>query len=183
MEPKQGLLLVAEPFMNSDYFERSVILLCEYNDEGSFGFVLNNYLDVNFEDFSEDLIKMDSKISIGGPVEVKNLFYIHTFGDKIPNSIKITDEISLGGDYDKLIELLKNTNKPETKVRFFLGYSGWEKNQLDNEIKEKSWIVVKSNLLNLIMDTKKTDLWQECLQKLGGKYVVFSQIPTNPNNN
>lgn len=183
LQPKQGLLLVAEPFMNSDYFERSVILLCEYNGEGSFGFVLNNYLDVNFEDFSEDLIKMDSKISIGGPVEVKNLYYIHTFGDQVPNSVKITDDIYLGGDYNTLIDLVKTAKNPETKVRFFLGYSGWNKDQLDDEIKEKSWIVVESNLLNLIMDTSKTNLWQECLQKLGGKYLMFSQIPINPNNN
>lgn len=183
LQPQQGYLLVAEPFMDSDYFQRSVILICDYNAEGSFGFVLNNYLDVNFEDFSEELIKIDSKISIGGPVDVKNLFYIHTLGAKIPNSIKVSDKIYIGGDYDVLIEQLKSTPNPETKVRFFLGYSGWSKNQLDDEIAEKSWIVVKSNITNLIMDTSKNNLWQECLQKLGGKYKMFSQIPVNPNNN
>ncbi len=183
LQPKQGYLLVAEPFMDSDYFKRSVILICEYNAEGSFGFVLNNYLDINFEDFSEELIKIDSRISIGGPVDVKNLFYIHTLGEKIPNSIKVSDKIFIGGDYEVLIEQLKSTPNPETKVRFFLGYSGWSKNQLDDEIAEKSWIVVKSDMTNLIMDTSKNNLWQKCLQELGGKYKMFSQIPVNPNNN
>jgi putative transcriptional regulator len=183
LQPKQGYLLVAEPFMDSDYFKRSVILICEYNTEGSFGFVLNNYLDINFEDFSEELIKIDSRISIGGPVDVKNLFYIHTLGEKIPNSIKVSDKIFIGGDYEVLIEQLKSTPNPETKVRFFLGYSGWSKNQLDDEIAEKSWIVVKSDMTNLIMDTSKNNLWQKCLQELGGKYKMFSQIPVNPNNN
>lgn len=183
LKPKQGLLLVAAPFMDSHYFQRSVIFLCEYNEDGSFGFVLNNYLDINFDDISKDLIKINSKISAGGPVDIKDLRYIHTFGDLVPNSVKITDQIHLGGDNNVLIELIKKSDLPETKVRFFLGYCGWFKNQLDEEINEKSWIVVNSSDLNLIMDTNKKDLWQECLQKLGGKYLMFSQIPTNPNNN
>jgi len=183
LQPQQGYLLVAEPFMNEDYFKRSVILICEYNEEGSFGFVLNNYLDVNFEELSEDLINIDSKISIGGPIDVKNLFYIHTFGDLVPKSTQISENLYLGGDYEKLMELLNTSLKPERHVRFFLGYSGWGKGQLDDEIKEKSWIVVEPKVQNIIMNTSKTNLWQECLQKLGGKYKMFTQIPINPHNN
>ena len=169
--------------MENDFFQRSVILICEYNTEGCFGLVLNNYLDINFTNLQEDILNINAKIAIGGPVDAKNLFYLHTFGAKIPNSEKVTEQIYLGGDYTVLMETLRSVSNPESHVRFFLGYSGWSQGQLDDEINEKSWIVVQSDMPELIMDTRKSDLWQEGLQRLGRKYTLFSQIPLNPNNN
>jgi putative transcriptional regulator len=81
----------------------------------------------------------------------------------VPNSVKIIENIYLVGDSDVLVELLKTIPNPKLKVRFFLGYSIWAKDQLDDEIRGKSWIIVKSNADKLIMDTSSNRLWQECL--------------------
>ncbi len=183
IEPKAGLLLVSEPFLDSDYFTRSVILICDHNDKGSFGFVLNNFLEEKFDGLPEPILSSDTRISIGGPVEVSNLYFIHTFGDKVPGSTKLADGIHLGGDFDSLKDNLEKSKNPDQDVRYFLGYSGWDENQLKNEIKEKSWVVCTPASKNWIMDTKKTNLWESCLKSLGGKYEMFSKFPVNPNNN
>lgn len=182
-EPKPGVFLLSEPFLDSDYFRRSVILLCEHNEEGSFGFVLNNFIEQKFDGLPDPVLATNSEISVGGPVEVSNLYFIHTFGNLVPESTELLDGIYLGGDYDTLKNLLQNHPNPEKHVRYFLGYSGWDKNQLDREIEEKSWIVCEPKNTSLIMDTKKKDLWETCLRLLGGKYKIFAQFPINPNNN
>ena len=97
LDPKKGRLLITEPFMQNDYFHRSVILLCEHNEDGSFGFVLNNYTDVKLSEF-ENMHEVegfcdDFRISIGGPVSAKNLYYIHTLGDQLPDSIHVAGNI------------------------------------------------------------------------------------------
>ncbi len=183
LEPQPGLFLVAEPFLESDYFTRSVILICDHNEKGSFGFVMNNYLEKDLQGLPEPILSSDTRISIGGPVETSNLYFIHTFGDKVPGSAELMDGIYLGGDFDALKDNLAKSANPDANVRYFLGYSGWDENQLSNEIKEKSWVVCQPKSKNWIMDTKKTDLWESCLKSLGGKYEMFSKFPINPNNN
>jgi putative transcriptional regulator len=183
LAPKQGTLLISEPFLESDYFTRSVILLCDHNEKGSFGFVLNNYLKNNFEGMPKDLQFSSNRVSIGGPVEVSNLYFIHVFGDEVPGSKELINGIYFGGDVEVLKEKLSKSIHPEKDVRYFLGYSGWDFGQLDAEIKEKSWVVCEPSNNDWIMDTSKPDLWEACLRSLGGKYQIFSNFPVNPNNN
>ena len=103
--PKKGRLLITEPFLESEYFHRAVILLCEHNEEGTFGFVLNNYVDIDLSEF-EGVPEFETKISLGGPVSVKNLYYIHTLGEKLPGSIQVKDNLYAGGDFDILKEMI-----------------------------------------------------------------------------
>lgn len=180
---EQGILLISEPFLESDYFTRSVILLCEHNHEGSFGFVLNNFLETNFEGLPKSVLESATRISIGGPVELSNLYFIHTFGEEVPGSSELINGIYLGGDFSVLKEKLTSCNNPQNRVRYFLGYSGWDQNQLDEEIREKSWIACKPGNPSWIMDTHKDDLWERCLRSLGSKYAMFINFPINPNNN
>jgi len=182
-KPKAGLFLVSEPFLDSDYFRRSVILLCEHNEKGSFGFVLNNFLEENFEGLPPFILNSNPKISIGGPVEVSNLYFIHTLGNTIAGTTSLSDGIYLGGDFDELKTELSKCENPEERVRYFLGYSGWDAGQLNDEINEKSWVVCEPQELSWIMNTRKDGLWEDCLKSLGSKFEVFTNFPINPNNN
>lgn len=181
-KPRQGSLLIAEPFTDDDYFRRSVVLLCEHNEKGSFGFVLNNYIDLDFNELSQDILSIDTPVSVGGPVDINNMYYLHTFKD-VPDSIKVTDDIYLGGDYPFLIKKLKDCEFPENHARFFLGYSGWGRMQLEEEIIGKSWAVLNGSIHGLIMDTDQNDLWKKSLGKLGHKFKLFRNFPINPNDN
>jgi len=181
--PKMGNVLISDPFLDEDYFRRSVILLCEHNEEGTFGFVLNNYLDVDLHEVDEDFPDIQARISVGGPVDTQNLFFIHSFGDKIESSVKINDELSFGGDYEQILALLKQTPSNKKKIRFFLGYSGWAKDQLKEELKENSWIVANNILSKEILDTSNEHFWNYCLEKQGERFKTISKFPINPNDN
>ena len=178
-----GSILVSEPFLSDDYFSRSVIFLCDHNEDGSFGFVLNKYVENELTDFVKDFPQTDAKVSLGGPVDTTNLFYVHALGDKIPNSIPCTKDLFIGGDFKALRELLLIDPDLVSRVRFFIGYSGWEKGQLTHELKEKSWIVLNDIPQRIILDTSNEDIWKETMENLGGKFKVMSGFPINPSDN
>lgn len=104
LKPAKGKILITEPFLDDEYFSRAVILLCEHNEEGSFGFVLNNFVDFKMNELTE-FPEIDTKISLGGPVGTKNLYFIHTAGNLLDGSILISDGIYYGGDFNQLKKL------------------------------------------------------------------------------
>ena len=181
--PKKGCLLLSEPFMADQYFERSVILLCDYDAASSFGFVLNNYININLNKLDDDFPSINTKISVGGPVDTKHLYYIHTLGEQINDSILIKNDLYLGGDFDQLKMMLKDDPSLISKVRFFLGYSGWGEDQLEDELTEKSWVAINNIESNKLMDLGIENFWQFCMNKQGDRFKIMSNFPVDPSFN
>lgn len=182
IKPERGQVLLSEPFLNDPYFKRTVILLCEHNEEGSFGFVLNNYIDVELEQIMENMPNFGGKISIGGPVRNSNLYYIHTLGDQIEDSLEILPGVFMGGNFETLRKKLFSGEVDKNQVRFFVGYSGWSPDQLQAEIKANSWFVTNVDR-ETVMDTDIEDLWKVIMKKLGKKGELISKMPEDPNLN
>ncbi len=168
--------------MDDPYFKRTVVLLCEHNEEGSFGFVLNRYVDVDINDIIADLPQIETRISIGGPVKNENLFYLHRLGDQIEGSTEILKGLYIGGSFDALKEKIANRVIDIADVRFFLGYAGWQENQLDEELKSKSWLIVPGEGTD-IMNTFNDNLWSEVLRDKGENFSHFANFPKNPSLN
>ena len=183
IKPKKGDLLIAEPSIIGDSsFNRSIVLLADHTPEGSIGFILNKPLDYTIQDLIPEL-KANFKIYNGGPVEQDNLYFIHKVPELIPNSIEISLGIYWGGDFDKVAELIANNELQENNIRFFLGYSGWDANQLEEELKTNSW-VVSENIYK--KKKKKKDyqfFWKEKMVELGGEYSIWSNAPEDPSAN
>ena len=175
----KGKILVAEPFLNDTYFKRSVVFLTEHNEEGSVGFVLNKPVELKVQDVIQNFPGIDAGISIGGPVNTNTLHYIHTLGESIPNSIQVLDEIYWGGDFDCLKEMISTGKVLRDQIRFFLGYSGWSANQLENELNENAWLVAEINS-ELIMKGEEVGFWNQVLEKMDNKYQVWANFPENP---
>ena len=176
----KGSLILSQPLMKDLNFERSIILICEHNSDGSFGYKLNDKLNPK-----SIITELDQNIKenlyIGGPVENSYLNFIHN-SDQIIDSLKITDEIFLGGDLDTVLD--KTSNSINTfKVKFFSGYSGWSSNQLDNEIEENSWIVINDYISNFIYNEIDEKFWNSLLHDKGGKNKIFSNYPKDPSLN
>ena len=179
-KPQKGQLLVAEPSIIVDIsFNRSVILLTEHNEEGAVGFILNKPLKYVLGDFIDEL---DSNMTVynGGPVEQDNLYFIHSIPHLIPESIEIANGIFWGGNFHVLLELLQQNKIDETQIRFFLGYSGWSKNQLEEELQTNTWIVVPNTYKKEIFLKSNQDFWKEKMVELGGDYLLWSNAPENP---
>jgi len=180
--PEKGSILLSEPFLDDPYFKRTVILICEHNEEGSFGFVLNNYVDFDLKDVIDRMPNFDARVSIGGPVKNSNLYYIHTLGKEIADSIEVFEGVFMGGDFEVLKRKLLNNEISSDQVRFFVGYSGWSPNQLVDELRTKSWFVTTATA-NTIMRTDISDLWGSILKSMGKKYEMIANLPDDPSQN
>jgi putative transcriptional regulator len=181
--PKKGYLLVAEPATIIDNsFNRSVILLAEHNKSGSVGFILNKPLSFNLNDLVPE-IKIPLKIFNGGPVEQDNVYFLHNIPEIIPGSVEIADGIFWGGDFETAKNLINKGEITKKNIRFFLGYSGWDKNQLEQEFKENSWIIIKNKLKSKILAKSTNQFWKEKIIEQGGDYILFSNAPEDPNLN
>ena len=179
----KGCLLLADPnIINDPYFNRTVILITENSEDEVVGFIINKPLEYNFEDIFSGMGK-DYKIYNGGPVNKDNLYYIHNLPDLIPNSIKVSDNLFWGGDFSDVKNLIKDNKIGSNNIRFFSGYSGWTLSQLNNEIKEKSWIITNNRFDDKILKSKTNEFWKEEIKKLGNDYKIWSNAPENPNLN
>lgn len=179
--PNKGQLLIAEMALTGDFsFSRSVVFLTEHNLDGTVGFILNKKLDLLLSDILPE-IQIDFPLYKGGPVDQDNLYYIHTIPELLPGSIRITDDIYWGGDFEVLYEELKKGKIPPHKIKFFLGYSGWMPYQLETEINGNSWIV-RETPANVFSD-KEAAIWKEEMEKLGGDYLIWANSPENPYDN
>jgi putative transcriptional regulator len=177
---KKGQLLIAEPSIIGDLsFNRSVILLAEHNSEGSVGFILNKPLKYTIRDLVPD-IEANFKIYNGGPVEQDNLYFIHNVPNLINESIEISSGIFWGGDFELTRNLINEGKIKKDNIRFFLGYTGWETHQLENEMASNSWIIAENLYQNKIIGKSTTDFWKEKILELGGDYILWSNAPENP---
>ena len=183
IHPSRGKLLIAEPsILNDKSFNRSVIYLTEHTDEGSIGFILNKPTEFILGDLIPE-INCDFIIYNGGPVEQENLYFIHKLPELIPGSIHIANNIYWGGNFDFLTTLLKNNSIKATDIRFFLGYSGWNSNQLETELKSNSWVVTENIYKKTIIEKDYESFWKEKMLEFGGEYSIWSNAPENPNYN
>lgn len=180
--PQIGHILIAEPFLSGSYFNRSIIILATYSEKGAIGFILNKKVDYPVEDLFVDFPDFDSAIHIGGPVGTDSIYFIHMLGDLIPGSLHIKDNLYWGGDFNVLKLQIKLGLVHPNQVRFFLGYSGWESGQLEEEIKENSWLVADLSETDL-MSLDETEMWVQTVKMMGGKYSMWENFPENPSFN
>ncbi len=171
-----GHILLAEPFMIDGNFKRSMVLLCDHSEEeGSLGFVLNKELDIPLNDLIADFPEIDCNVFFGGPVATDTIHYIHNVGDLLEGSMKVCDGVWWGGDFEQLqFKILSKEVKPKN-IRFFVGYSGWESNQLHGEMNLGSWVI--SNMkANYLFKDDAVDLWELGMIDKGDTFSILSEI-------
>jgi putative transcriptional regulator len=179
MEPQKGDLLISEPFRRDPNFSRTVILLCEHNAEGSFGFVLNKPASVAIHQLIDNINRQD-EVFIGGPVQQNMLQFIHSNNSLIEGGLEVKAGIYWGGNFEQMIACLENGLISSDEIRFFVGYSGWGVGQLESEMALNSWIICRNAHVEQILDTNVDSLWKEILNTMGGKYRIISNFPVDP---
>ncbi|XOV91496.1 MAG: YqgE/AlgH family protein [Bacteroidota bacterium] len=178
--PRKGDLLISEPFLPDPNFERTVVFLCEHDENGSLGFVLNKKSKAVVNDIMDEIDSFNADIFVGGPVQRNTLHFLHKGNAILKSDVRVVDGIHWGMDFAGLLEKINIGQVSEQDVRFFVGYSGWSPGQLMDELKEKSWIVCKCASQDLVFDTDPEDLWRHVLKNMGGKFKVMSNYPRDP---
>lgn len=180
IEPERGDLLISEPYLSDPNFDRTVILLCEHDENGSFGFVLNKPAKSNLSELIEEVDGFDADVHVGGPVQQNTLHFLHRSPAKLSGDKEIINGIFWGIDFDGLLTSINTKMVSENDLKFFVGYSGWSEGQLMDELRAKTWIVYKKATPELVFETNAEELWKEALKNMGGKYRIISNYPTDP---
>ncbi len=182
LKPTKGKILISEPFLVDYYFKRSVVLLAEHNEEGSFGLIINKPVDILLSDVLKDFPIFDTPVFLGGPVKTDSLYFIHTLGADIENSLEITEGLYWGGEIEHVKELITIGKIQPNEIKFFVGYSGWVPKQLDGELAKNSWLVSNTSAKQ-VMKTNPENLWNDTVNKMGGDYAYWTNFPTDPTHN
>ena len=174
---ESGKILIAEPFMGDSSFKHCVICLCEHNEEGSLGFILNRPLNLSLTDLVGNIaVEENHKVYYGGPVATDTIHYIHNLGELLENSVKIKSGVYWGGDFEKLKFLIESGMVQKSNIRFYIGYSGWSSGQLNEEMTTGTWVSSELHA-NYIFKTKAYKLWQQVLDHKGNTFSVIAQMP------
>jgi len=179
-EPEKGDLLISEPFLNDPNFERTVILICENNEQGTFGLVLNKQTNLTLEDVLTDEINFHQTLNLGGPVEQNTLHFVHTKFEDLEGAVDLGNGIAWSGNFEQVKHLLNTGELTSNSIQFYLGYSGWGEGQLREELDAQSWFVKKSATKEELFEMSAEELWKSVLKTMGGKYKVFSNYPVDP---
>jgi len=176
--PKKGRILISEPFLPGNFFNRAIILLVAHSKKGSVGFILNKKLDLMIQDYISGFDDFEADVYMGGPVSIDSIYFIHTRSDLIPGGIRVSEDVHWGGDFEEMKRLVNLGIITPGEIRFFLGYSGWDAGQLEREIKENSWLVndIESHL---IMEDLGAESWAAFVKKVGKRYSMWENFPEN----
>ncbi|WP_254694170.1 YqgE/AlgH family protein [Sulfitobacter sp. SK012] len=167
-----GQLLVAMPGMGDPRFERSVIYICSYSDEGAMGLIVNKSMpDLRLSDVLDRLeINLpkgprDMVVRIGGPVESGRGFVLHSdeYRSKL-KSLHIADGFAMTATQDILEDMAEGAGPAQ--ALFLLGYAGWGPGQLEREIGQNGWLTCPADT-DLVFATKDRLKWQSALTSIG----------------
>lgn len=167
---------MSEPFILDSNFRRSAILLCEHRVDGTVGFILNRPLDMKLNQLVTDFPQFDADVFFGGPVATDTIHYVHNVGDLLKSSIKISNGLYWGGDFEQLKVLIKTELVKPENIRFFVGYSGWSEGQLADEMKGGTWFVAQMHA-NYLFKSRPSTLWRQITHNIGDNYTVVAQMP------
>ena len=165
-------LLLAMPQLADPNFSRSVVLMIEHSENGSFGLVINHPSPIKATELLESLEMSwhgeDSAVVwAGGPVQPSTGWVLHEpVGVASPGAggtIEITSTISLSTSPDRLRAI---SMQPPRNIRLILGYSGWGPGQLAQEMARGAWLHTAADP-KLVFETPPDEIWDRAMKSLG----------------
>jgi putative transcriptional regulator len=174
---QKGTFLIATPDIDSGFFFRGIILVCEHNANGSFGLLINKSLDL---ELPEEIVNINHLVNprigirAGGPVQTNQMMLLHSSSQIENQTLKICEDVYLGGDLQFLQEVITDQNGPFVHLCF--GYAGWGAGQLEREFLDGHWFLYPASARH-IFHVSPDKLWQTLLREMGGKYATLSMIP------
>ncbi len=181
---KKGIFLIADPKLRDPNFSQTVILLCEHNNQGSLGVVVNRPTTLRLSDAIPNLNDHCSTTDViyaGGPVQQDHIMTLYRAEEQIPESKHVAAGMYLGGSLAILENMLASVSSTNS-IRAYVGYAGWSSNQLESELEESSWKLVPADQ-KFVFDMEPTKVWATLLASLGKSYSIYENMPPDPTMN
>lgn len=169
----RGKLLIASPVL-SDFFERTVVLMLEHNEEGAMGLVLNRPSDTTVAEAVPELSELGEDgdvVRVGGPVGQNSVVALGEFVDPEESSRLVAGDVGVL-DPDRTESLLR--------LRVYAGHAGWGPGQLESELEQEAWVIADPDPEDPF---NEGDLWADALARMGGQYAVLATMPADPSLN
>lgn len=166
-----GHFLVAAPHMNDSRFNQAVIYICEHDEDGAMGLIVNKTIkSLNFGELTKSLEigaprnYPERPVYKGGPVEPKRGYILHSQDQMMPDTIPITDVVALSLQVDMLADIALGLGPNQLKI--MLGYTGWSAGQLEDEMREGMWFHLPASE-TLLFDEAEDTLWEAAFRLAG----------------
>jgi len=177
----RGQLLIAGATLPDPNFARTVVLICQHDEEGALGLVLNRPGELVVGEVAPELVPLtgeDATIDSGGPVQPDALLLLGEFEDVSFAGLPVLGRVGLMGEGREVDEIAGVT----LRARAFAGYAGWGPGQLDAELARDDWFVAPAGPDD-IFDPDADELWRRVLERKGGHYRVVARMPVDPSVN
>lgn len=179
-EISAGSILISHPFLKDPNFARTVVVMCENDENGGLGFVLNRPYEQTLKQIINGIDGADFAVYTGGPMQLDTLHFIHRCPDIISGGIELSDGIFWGGNFEDVLYLINTKQLQDKDIRFFIGYSGWEKEQLQEELAEETTWITSDAKQHIVFSNDADKVWRKALQDLGGDYAQMVNYPIDP---
>ncbi|CZF78828.1 hypothetical protein GMA8713_00731 [Grimontia marina] len=167
--------LVAMPSMADERFQQSVVYMCEHNEDGAMGLVINQPINISIANMLDQIevereqdvthpVSLDQPVLFGGPVSEDRGFVLHKNPKLFGSSVQLSDELTVTTSKD-ILSILGTTEEPEQFI-VALGYAGWDAGQLEQELAENSWLTIEADP-KVIFETPINERWEKALKQMG----------------
>lgn len=181
LAPAPGILLLAPPVLDDPHFERAVVYLCQTDEDGAFGLVLNQTTTLSLAALMDGFERYDAPIPLrqGGPVQPETLHVLHRAPGLVDGGEDLPGGVTWGGDLESLVEAFASKEADAEDFAFFLGYAGWSTGQLEEEIARGDWLLTPARAADLF-ETAPEDLWKTVLRRMGEPHSYLVHFPADP---
>jgi len=171
----KGQFLIAMPSVQDPFFYKSVVYICEHDDEGSVGLTINQPLDLTvgkiLEQFTSEVTnyhltpQLIQPVFSGGPVFPDRGFVIHPpLKETFASTVNVSDSIQITTSKD-ILSILGKSKEPEDYL-VALGFAEWRAGQLEHELQNNTWLITQANE-DILFHTPVEQRWNKAIQQLG----------------
>jgi len=144
---KAGQFIYASSLLDDSIFENAIIFITEHNAKGAMGFIVNKQFSRGLTELEEFKHGIPFPLYEGGPVDQEHLFFVHQRPDLIPGGTPVTEKVYYGGDFKTAVAHINKRVLNGRDIKIFIGYCGWDNEELEAEIAEGSWSLKDSGEL------------------------------------
>ena len=173
-----GHFLIAMPSLNDGFFNHAVTYICEHNETGSFGIIINQETGITIKQIAKEMkiktddnYNKDQSVFIGGPVDQGRGFILHRPTGEWQSSLKVKNNVALTTSKD-ILQAIVNNKGPEDCI-VALGYAGWAAGQLDNEMAANTWLSCPADE-QIIFNTPTAERWKAAANLIGVDLSLLS---------